>query len=228
MSDRVLVVTGALIHLVVLLLPLAWLAGPKGMSLHSPAMWLFCLLMSLFFCVEASASIRSGLSGQIHARGVRAPWLPYITGCAILLVIWVSLFAVASSSRADAWALVPGTLLLLAGVVVRGRAMKDLGRLFLNHVSLTVDHRLMTTGIYRWVRHPSESGLLLICIGASWFAASPLAFFLTVMVLMPSTLTRIRLEDHLLARRFGEQFETYRRVTPSLAPSLPSHWRFIA
>jgi protein-S-isoprenylcysteine O-methyltransferase Ste14 len=50
-------------------------------------------------------------------------------------------------------------------------------------------------GPYRWVRHPSEAGTLLIALGLSALTASPAALGLTLGLLAPLVLIRCRRED---------------------------------
>ena len=59
-----------------------------------------------------------------------------------------------------------GTGLFAAGTALRWWAIVHLGRFFSVDVAIVCDHRVVETGPYRVVRHPSYTGLLLQCAGS--------------------------------------------------------------
>lgn len=84
------------------------------------------------------------------------------------------------------------------------------------------DHHLVTTGPYGRVRHPIylAVGLFLVAVGV--VAATWWAFIAAIALYSAGASLRIRSEEHLLASRFGDEFERYRRRVPSLLPRLPT------
>jgi protein-S-isoprenylcysteine O-methyltransferase Ste14 len=93
-----------------------------------------------------------------------------------------------------------------------------LGRQFRVTAGLYEDHQLVTSGPYATVRHPIYTSLLaiLICTQAlltplPWAAAS-LALFIA------GTEIRVHAEDGLLASRFGEAFQQYRKSVSAYIP----------
>ena len=58
-----------------------------------------------------------------------------------------------------------GLVLFVLGLIVRWVAIIHLGRFFTVNVAIAHDHQLITTGPYRYVRHPSYTGTLLIFLG---------------------------------------------------------------
>ncbi len=99
-------------------------------------------------------------------------------------------------------------------------AARSLGRHLHLDAATLQNHSLIKTGPYRFIRHPIYASMLslLLAMGvlvAPWYLLLPaLAIFLT------GTEIRIRLEDHLLAARFGQEFETYRSRVSALIPAL--------
>ena len=77
--------------------------------------------------------------------------------------------------------------------------------------------RLVTSGLYRWVRHPLyASGLLFI-----WLA--PLMSQNSLIVTIAATVYIIVgafFEERKLRREFGREYEEYRAKTPMLIPGL--------
>jgi protein-S-isoprenylcysteine O-methyltransferase Ste14 len=112
-----------------------------------------------------------------------------------------------------------GLILTCAGGIIRLLALRQLGQHFSAYVTLQPDHRLVQTGIYRWVRHPLYLSLLLAGPGVALIFASQLLWpILAVALLFISK--RINQEDKLLQHTFPHQFATYRQKTPRLLPFL--------
>jgi protein-S-isoprenylcysteine O-methyltransferase Ste14 len=120
--------------------------------------------------------------------------------------------------QADSWRYV-GFALFLAGAIVRLVAAQTLGRQFSGLVTVQDDHRLVQTGIYGVIRHPMYLGLLMSMPGFALVFRSWLALPLFVVCVVVVFL-RMRQEEHLLRRYFGEEFDTYRRRTRRLIPFL--------
>ncbi len=114
---------------------------------------------------------------------------------------------------------VAGVIVALAGIVIRQYAVATLGRYFSTRVMTTPDQHVVDAGLYRYVRHPSYTGLLLTVLGlllcsTNWLS---LACFL---VALPGFAYRIRVEEDALVRALGEPYRTYMRRTKRLVPFL--------
>lgn len=113
-----------------------------------------------------------------------------------------------------------GLILFVLGLIVRWAAIIHLGRFFTVNVAIAEDHQLITTGPYRYVRHPSYTGTLLIFLG---FGLCMLNIFSLAAVLLPicaAFLWRMHVEEAALHDAFGDRYRLYaacsRRVIPFL------------
>ena len=117
---------------------------------------------------------------------------------------------------ADAWRL-PGLTealglgVILVGVHLRRSAAQALGRHFTVRLSLLDDHQLVSTGPYRWIRHPNYTGLALVAFGTALMVRSPVAAAVAASVWLPVALFRIRDEERALSERFGAAYAEYSR-----------------
>jgi protein-S-isoprenylcysteine O-methyltransferase Ste14 len=95
---------------------------------------------------------------------------------------------------------------------------RHLGRNVSETVLTKSDHALVTTGPYRWVRHPlyATGGALLIAVGlvaANWFILS----LAIVAVILIRWLVVPREEEALIAK-FGDDYRLYMQRTGGLLP----------
>ncbi len=117
-----------------------------------------------------------------------------------------------------------GVFLFAAGGALRVWPVFVLGRRFSGLVAIQPGHRLVTSGIYSVIRHPSYLGLLVNSLGWALAFRSGIGVLLTAL-LVPPLLARIRAEEALLHAQFGGEYDAYRAVTPRLIPSFARRLR---
>ena len=120
----------------------------------------------------------------------------------------------------EPWLLGVSLLLLVAGLAIRWTAILTLGRFFSTSVAIQQDHRLVRTGLFRLVRHPSYSGLLLLFLGMALSFGNWLSFAVIVLPFLAALLHRIRLEESSLVEALGQDYVEYCRSTKRLLPGI--------
>lgn len=110
-----------------------------------------------------------------------------------------------------------GVLLYLVGGVLRLAPVFVLGRRFSGLVAIQPGHRLVTDGLYRFIRHPSYLGLFIFVFGWGLAFRSGVGVAIAIMMLAV-LLARISAEERLLAETFGAEYAAYRAHTWRLAP----------
>lgn len=119
------------------------------------------------------------------------------------------------------WAPVAAGLgVLAAGVVLRVWAIVTLGRLFKFVVVIQDGHRVVASGPYRLIRHPSYTGALVGFLGVGIALDSWLSVLALVLIPLLAIGVRIRVEETELARALGEEYRAYARRTRRLVPGL--------
>jgi protein-S-isoprenylcysteine O-methyltransferase Ste14 len=152
-----------------------------------------------------------------------ASWLEQVlVVCAIVLITDIVLNAVAPDVvsqrlavpllRGFAPAQWSGLLLMTAGLVVCGVAIGHMGTSWRMGVDREHPGDLVTRGIYRRVRHPIYTGVMLIVCGAAAVTADALSIPVAAATLVALPV-QARLEEEFLAGRHGEVYAEYRQNT---------------
>ena len=112
-----------------------------------------------------------------------------------------------------------GVVLFAIGGTLRLWPVFVLGRRFSGLVAIQPGHTLVTTGIYRFLRHPSYLGLLLTAFGWGLAFRSGVGLLLAAM-LVPPLVARMNSEERMLESEFGGEYEDYRSRTSRLIPRI--------
>lgn len=110
-----------------------------------------------------------------------------------------------------------GLLLFAVGILLMAAAMRSLGRLYTSYLGIQADHRLVTNGPYRFVRHPGYLGEMLSMFGIGLSMSSLVGLALAVAS-MPLVLYRIPPEEEMLMARFGDEYREYTKRSRHLIP----------
>lgn len=88
-------------------------------------------------------------------------------------------------------------------------------------MALRQDHRLVTDGVYRHIRHPMYAAILLFSLAQGLLLANWLAGWSALTTFALLCVIRVPREERMLERRFGEAWVAYRARTGRLLP----RWR---
>lgn len=111
-----------------------------------------------------------------------------------------------------------GFVLTALGIFVRWYSIHSLGRSFQVNVTIMKDQQLITKGIYKLIRHPSYTGLLLYYIGLGLIMHNYISILILVIGPLYAVAMRIRKEEVFLADHFGEEYLAYSKSSSRLIP----------
>ena len=162
---------------------------------------------------------RSGRDGQSADRGsLRLLW-SVILSCIVLAVLAGSFVPQANL----AWLMrlrTLGGVLFILGLILRWYSIIYLGQFFTVNVAIAADHRVIDTGPYRFVRHPSYSGSLLEFLGFGIIFGNWLSLALLVLPVGLAFGRRIAIEERALSEALGEAYVRYMARTKRLIPGI--------
>ena len=122
----------------------------------------------------------------------------------------------------------------MAGALIRKACYREMGKHFTFEITIHEDHRLVTSGPYSFVRHPSYFAMCLVATGSalcllgegSWLVECGIldssigrtfaVFWFADMCFAPAVMlfTRVKVEDDMLKKTFGKQWEDWAKRTP--------------
>jgi protein-S-isoprenylcysteine O-methyltransferase Ste14 len=146
---------------------------------------------------------------------------------ALVLGIWIvpALYAFTpwlafADYRLPAWAAWLAMSIFGLGLCIRWLAHRDLGRHYASTLALQQGHRLVTEGIYAYVRHPIYAALGLWALAQpgllwNWIAGPAALIAVSVLYAM-----RVPREEAMLRAQFGQAYDDYAASTRRLVPRM--------
>ena len=168
-------------------------------------------------------------------------YFPYIFSAWVVLMstldtfhaldLWPQIMPVGHTTTAQTFnpQLAFGLVLTTAFSALRFTAFQTLGRFFTYQLSILPDHKLVTHGLYSYVRHPSYTAVPFVFTGVLLTITAPgsvvydylgvdstrkLMILLAVVIARGTYvfMCRAEVEDQVLRKEFGKEWEDWTRV----------------
>jgi protein-S-isoprenylcysteine O-methyltransferase Ste14 len=111
-----------------------------------------------------------------------------------------------------------GYTLVVLGLLLRWYSIWRLGNAFTVHVKIVDNHQLNTLGIYKYIRHPSYTGLILYYLGLALAMENLVSLALLIIAPLFAILYRISQEETVLIDYFEADYLTYKKRSWKLFP----------
>ena len=162
---------------------------------------------------------------RLRNRGARRPFdwtlFPVVGSIGVAIAIAYRADHVERTVLGGGWApFVVGYVILVLGVAFRFWAIATLGRLFTAQVAIQESHRVVRSGPYRFVRHPSYTGGLVALIGLGIALDDWLSILVLALLPLAGIVVRIRHEEQVLTAQFGDEYRSYAAHTSRLVPGV--------
>jgi protein-S-isoprenylcysteine O-methyltransferase Ste14 len=142
------------------------------------------------------------LQGLGFLAAVTLPWIP---------ARWMHF----PNERVAFWC---GIALMIAGAALRRMCFRALGESFTGEVRVRADQRVVTTGPYRWVRHPGYSAGILMAIGVGIALGTWLGALISAVLTVIGYAYRISVEERALVNGLGDSYRDYMKRTKRFIP----------
>jgi protein-S-isoprenylcysteine O-methyltransferase Ste14 len=119
-----------------------------------------------------------------------------------------------------AWPVVAGIALIGIGIGLRAWSIATLGHFFQYQIQVQAGHRVVTGGPYRYVRHPSYSGIALVLAGIAVASGDVLSLAAVALLGGAGLAVRMRAEERQLAHALGADYERFAAQRKRLIPGI--------
>jgi protein-S-isoprenylcysteine O-methyltransferase len=191
----------------------------SGGASYAPIFWATFLL---WIILELIAS-RTKLSGdRSHARDRGSYGLIvalFFVGLGLDFTLSARLPQAAIAGRREL-VFFSGIVLILGGVAVRWWAIATLGKSFTFDVAVQSGQKVVDTGPYRYIRHPSYTGTLMTQVGIGLALGNWVGLLALMLCMAIAYSYRISVEEQALVAALGEPYKQYMRRTRRIIPFL--------
>jgi protein-S-isoprenylcysteine O-methyltransferase Ste14 len=111
-----------------------------------------------------------------------------------------------------------GVGIMLMGLALRIWSVQTLGNAFRTTIETHINQKVINSGPYKMIRHPSYTGLLFICLGYGIAIQNWLSLACAVILPLLVLLYRIHVEEPVLLASMGEEYREYQKHTKKIIP----------
>ena len=112
---------------------------------------------------------------------------------------------------------ISGIIIFLSALTFRVYAATTLNKSYSYTLEIREGHQLVTSGLYKYIRHPIYTGVILGAFSIPIYSSSLRGFVVTMLVI-PLFMYRIGNEEKMLIEKYGEKYEEYQEHTWKLFP----------
>jgi protein-S-isoprenylcysteine O-methyltransferase Ste14 len=144
----------------------------------------------------------------------------------LVYVAWIAVIGISAGLGENGVLLLPdwftyvGDAVIIAGVVVRQWAIAVLGRYFSGVIGVQQDQKVVDSGPYHYIRHPSYAGVLLILAGIAASMLSLVAVVAAILLFGFAYGYRMLVEERVLISELGGSYVEYMKRTKRVVPFL--------
>lgn len=156
-------------------------------------------------------------------RTLRENVLLFLVALGVLLAPLVAIFTPLLSFadyRPHPIAFLAGAACLALNVWLFHRAHADLGENWSKTLEIRENHRLITTGVYRTIRHPMYTAIFLFVIAQALLLPNWLAGPSGLVAFGLMYALRVGPEERMMIEAFGDEYRDYMRRTKRLIPGV--------
>jgi isoprenylcysteine carboxyl methyltransferase (ICMT) family protein YpbQ len=172
-------------------------------------LWIVFVVYWFVSAIGVKENVKGG--SWAHFAGFRI-----LLAVIIVILLQASSFWVIFAYQFDFGVRLTGIILCALGIGIAIWARVHLGRNWSGTPSIKKDHELVTSGPYRFVRHPIYTGMVLALFGSALTAG--VIWFVVFILFTANFLYRIPVEERYMMQLFPDQYPGYKKRTKALIP----------
>jgi|SRR3974390_268449 len=113
-----------------------------------------------------------------------------------------------------------GLFTLIAAMALLYRTHRDLGRLWSMTLELRGEHKLVTYGVYKSLRHPMYSAFWLWAVSQAFLLPNWVAGLAGLVGFGVLFFARVNREERMMVEKFGDEYRAYMARTRRIIPRI--------
>jgi protein-S-isoprenylcysteine O-methyltransferase len=185
----------------------------------SPLFYLVLLfpISELTLAVFKRAKSGAAKTADQHSLGL----LWFVIAASVALAIWATWNLPSGHIHFSRTAYVLSVAsLFLLGFAIRWHAIWTLGKFFTVNVAIHGDHKVVQSGLYKYIRHPSYTGALICMLALGLYFANVFSLLLLFVPVFLALRQRMNIEERALIDGLGEAYTNYCKRTKRLLPGI--------
>ncbi len=180
------------------------------------------LIVGSFIRAWYGRKYKQDRKAMFREEGLWYVLLASLWGVAILLPLlhmftrWLSF----ADYSLPAWAGWVGVATFGVALWLLWRSHTDLGQNWRMTTELREEHKLITSGVFLYIRHPMYSAHWLWGIAQALLIHNWIAGLASLVIFLPLYLLRVGHEEQMMLEQFGEEYRLYMRRTGRVIPRL--------
>ena len=179
------------------------------------------VIVCFFVCEQIGGVIIPAIKrrgARVQRRNVGSNTMVFISWIAVLCVPII--LAKMDFALLPDWVYYVGIAFMVAGTVFRQWAMAVLGRFFSGVIGVQTEQKVVETGPYRLIRHPSYTGVLIFVAGMGLAVQSWVAILVEIAIFGVVYGYRMFVEEKVLIDELGNSYVEYMKRTKRVIPRI--------
>ncbi|MBC8047947.1 MAG: isoprenylcysteine carboxylmethyltransferase family protein [Fimbriimonadaceae bacterium] len=181
-------------------------------------MLLLNIIAILLFITQPSLSVKETMDKEKSDKFSVALIIAGCIICQIFSVIeWACFRRSFHDFTSDTFTFLAITF-IICGLILRISAIRTLGKYFTGTVQIQADQKIIQSGVYKFIRHPSYMGAYLVMVGNAILLHAYIGICISLVAMFAVYYFRIKVEETELIKNFGAQYSEYKKRTKKLIP----------
>jgi protein-S-isoprenylcysteine O-methyltransferase Ste14 len=212
---KVKIISIAVFVLTAYVLPLS----AKVESLRTVQVLVLALIAAILLLTQPPMKVSEAKKDSKHDK---YSVLFILLGCLVTQAVSVCEWSYFGDSMQWKWdfTTIAGLSLITGGTAFRVWSIRILGKFFTATVRTQEQQKVIRSGAYSIIRHPSYLGAYLAIIGSSVFLHATFSIYFSAILMFIIYRYRINAEEATLIETFGDEYRGYQLQTARLIPYL--------
>lgn len=203
-----------IVSLIIILIPLP---GNQEMFKY-PQLWILIIIVIAASMLQPDYKVLlDKTNSQDKGTEIQIIWSVFIIQ--LFAIVETTYFRFPDSMLWNAYTSI-SLLLIISGLLLRTWSIYTLGDFFTMHLSVQNKHKVINSGPYKYLRHPSYLGAFMIYIGIPFFLHAWFSSIVAVIILPIIWLRRIYYEEKMLVEKLGEEYLSYCKSVKRIIPGI--------